>query len=93
MDPDDTIVRSAELFADALVAQLNTGADVLVNLEGMPFVPPTYFNVVLIRLADVFGIAIIGSRVTFTLKSNVYREIYERSLAAVSKSVSGPSNH
>jgi hypothetical protein len=87
LHPRGLVVESATLLANALVEQLHQGHDVEISLSCMMGLPGSYFNVVLLALADAIGVDEIERRVRFEFEFQAQRLIYDRSLGAVRASV------
>ena len=89
LDPDGSIVASGERLADVVADRIDAGGAsgvTSVSFDGMRGVPPTFFNVLLTRLADRCGLAAVSERVAFRFTSAVQEQVYRRSLAAVARS-------
>jgi hypothetical protein len=75
-------VESAGVVADAVVVYLADHDEVVVDLSGVRGVPSSFFNVLLLRVAEAFGAAALDSRVRFTLDSDAQQDVLNRSLSA-----------
>jgi hypothetical protein len=87
LDPEGSIVVSAALLADVVLGKLNAGEDVTISLLGLRGLPSSYFNTILLPLVEAVGIAAVRQRVRFQIESEVQRQVFQRSLDAVAKSV------
>lgn len=83
--PQRAVTDSAEDTAHAIVEQLRAGNSVEVDLTDVRGVPSSYFNLILIRIAEAHGLPTL-ERVTFRFASAVQRTTYERSAHAVRES-------
>jgi len=86
-DPNGSIVRTALSLADASLVKLQAGDDVQISLDGMRGLPSSFYNTLLLRLIQALGVEAVRRRVTFQFDSNPQREMYQKSLDAVTKSV------
>ncbi len=69
------------------MANLNDGNDIEVVLAGIRGIPSSYFNVILLRLLDDFGVEQVKNRVTFRFDTDVQRMVFQRSFDAASKAL------
>lgn len=83
--PERAVTDSAEDAARAIVAELSSGKPVEVDLTDVRGVPSSYFNLILIRIAEAHGLPALD-RVTFRFATTVQRATYERSAHAVRES-------
>lgn len=84
--PERAITDSAEDAARAAVAELSSGHLVEIDLSDVRGVPSSYFNLLLIRIAEAHGVAALD-RVSFRFATAVQRSIFDRSAKAVRDSL------
>lgn len=87
LHPQGLIVESASILADALIGPLQEGMDVEVSFAGIKGASSSYFNVLLGRLADVFGIDVIDRQIRFQFDSEVQKQVFGRSLESLKKAI------
>ncbi|HTW93998.1 MAG TPA: hypothetical protein VMD30_04330 [Tepidisphaeraceae bacterium] len=87
LDKQGLAVESALLLATAVLDHLGRGETVEVSMVGMRGVPSSYFNVLLSRIVDGFGVGAMDGRVTFRFDTRTQREIFHGSLESVRRSV------
>jgi|GEM_PF-3264767 len=73
-------------LADAVTQALTSGSDVDVSFSGMMGLPTSYFNVLLMRLAETHGFDAVERRVMFQFSLNAQRTTFQRSFDAVRNS-------
>lgn len=83
IDPAGGVVASACLLADAVIADLQHGATVDVDLSGLRSVSSSYFNTLLSRVVDRCGTGAIQHRLSLRFSSQAQRAIFDRSYQAV----------
>jgi len=87
LHPEGYIVESANLLADAVLEFLRSQSEVEISMIGMRGTSSSYFNTIIQRIVQEIGVEAMERRVKFIFDSNAQREIFGRSLAAVTKSV------
>jgi hypothetical protein len=83
IDRKGTVVEGADRVAAAVIAALDVAPQVHVSLVRVRGVPSSFFNIVLLGVANRFGVDAAANRVLFDFGSDAQRQIYQRSLAAV----------
>jgi hypothetical protein len=86
IDPQQGLVDSAKLLADATIDALSTNANATIDFTGFRSVSSSYFNMLLSRVAETCGNDAIRSRLTFRFLSAAQENIFKRSFDAVLKS-------
>ena len=80
LDPDGSMVVSAQRTADRVLPILQRGQPVTLSFNGMRGVSSSFFNVLLRQLAPVTGIGDLMNRVSFEFDSSVQEMVFRRSL-------------
>lgn len=83
LDSEGLVVKSAHLFADAVLRQLRNGKPTTASFQGLRGASSSYFNVFLQRMADDGGLSEIGSRLLLHFGTPVQQSIFNRSLDAL----------
>jgi hypothetical protein len=87
--PNGSVVASAEALAAAVLAEWKMSGMARVSFEGLRGVSSAYFNTLLLVLCPTVGVTQLTSTIEFVTDSKAQRDIFDRSLQAVLKSVSG----
>jgi hypothetical protein len=88
LDPQGRSVQSAERLADAVRAAIHQGGGVRVSLVKLTGAPSSYFNTLFLGLAkDANALDSIGTSIQFDFASTAQKDVFERSLAAVRRSL------
>jgi len=86
VDPRGLILESAERLANEVAARLKGGSDIEISLSELKGASSSYFNVLLLRLIEVFGANEIRNRVTFQFRTIAQQQVFQRSLDSIAKS-------
>jgi hypothetical protein len=86
IDPSQGLVASAKLLAKAVNQALATHTNVVVELADLRSVSSSYFNMLLLAVADTSGNDAIKSRLSLKFSSDAQRQIFRRSFDAVLRS-------
>lgn len=82
LDPNERIVRSGEMLAHQVIQALRTGQSVRVQLQGLPSISSSYFNIFLVMIRDELGAEALH-RVHIDFISPLQKQIFDRSFDAV----------
>jgi hypothetical protein len=82
LDASGVVIQSADNLADAIMIHLKQSDRINISMAGMPPVSSSYFNVILRRVFDVYGATGLD-RVNMDTPSQILRDVFNRSLAAV----------
>jgi anti-anti-sigma regulatory factor len=86
IDPQQELVASAKLLADAANDALARAPSVTIDLRGLRSVSSSYFNMLLSLVASTSGNDAIKSRLHFRFLSSAQEQIFKLSFEAVLKS-------
>src|SRR5271168_2313912 len=86
IDANQGLVASAKLLAEAVNQALATHTNVAVDLADLRSVSSSYFNMLLLAVAETSGNDAIKSRLSLKFSTNAQEQIFRRSLEAVLKS-------
>jgi hypothetical protein len=92
IDTNQELVASASLLAEAVIAAFRDTPTVTVDLAGLRSVSSSYFNTLLLDVADRYGIDAIRTRLLFRFSSAAQHEIFQRSYIAALKDVDGEND-
>lgn len=85
--PDRGVVDSAKQLAGMVINALNSSPKVIVSLSGIRGLSSSFFNTLLSDVASVHGVSSLYDRLDFAFDSNAQKMIFDRSFAAVTRSV------
>lgn len=83
VEPSASVVDTAEQVAKAVLRELGTGEDVVLDVREVRGASTAFFNVILLRVREAVGVDRMDRDVSFELGSSAQRLVFERSLAAV----------
>lgn len=83
IDPENGLVASAALLADAVIAALDHSARIDVSFVGMKSVSSSYFNMFLSQIGQRLGVEALQKRIVLHFSSDAQRAIFRRSFDAV----------
>jgi hypothetical protein len=86
LDPNGSIVRSAELFSPSVIESCRDGSTTLIDMAQMPAVSSTYFNVLFRDVAEAIGVD-ATKRVDLVNATPLLKQVFERSREAIIKIV------
>jgi hypothetical protein len=93
LDPDGSIVRSAELISPLVIELCLEGSTAFIDMARMPAVSSTYFNVLFRDVSEKVGID-ATKRIELINATPLLKEVFERSRNAVVKLVAKlPGQH
>jgi len=84
-DPSGSVVHSGMMLAEAVLALIETGASVEVDLRDVRGVGSSYFNVFLRRVDEALGLAALHHYIRFRFASRIQEMVFERSLDAMKR--------
>ena len=79
-DPDGSVVHSGMRLADAVLAAIETGASVEVDLREVRGAGSSYFNIFLRRIDEALGLTAMDLHIRFRFASKVQEMVFQRSL-------------
>lgn len=90
LDPQGVIVRSADLVANAIISKLKGDDLVELELNGLPGVSSSYYNLALRRIVAEVGVEGLD-RIRVRFASKLQQTIFERSMIAIRAETEGPT--
>lgn len=82
IDSSNVILRSAELVTAEVLDRLSAGGAVTLSMSGMPPVSSSYFNVMLQRVVERYGIEALEN-LRLATSSKLLEGVFQRSKSAV----------
>lgn len=82
-DPDGSVVHSGMRLADAVLAAIEAGARVEIDLREVKGAGSSYFNIFLRRIDEALGISAMDRCIQVRFASKVQEMVFERSLESM----------
>jgi hypothetical protein len=82
LDPNGRIDKSGEMLARRAIETLRSGEAVRIQLQGLPGMSSSYFNIFLLMIRDELGPEAL-ERIRMDFISPLQKQIFDRSFDAV----------